>query len=38
MRIFPNPAQRVITMEFENPEMIESIPDLIELQQEKHRK
>jgi len=25
-------------MEFENPEMIESIPDLIELQQEKHRK
>ncbi|MFN4146649.1 MAG: trypsin-like serine protease [Runella sp.] len=37
-RIFPNPAQTTLAVEFENPEMIESIPDLIEIQEEKSQK
>lgn len=37
-RVFPNPAQTTLAIEFENPEMIESIPDLIEIQEEKSQK
>lgn len=34
-RVFPNPAQTTLSIEFENPEIIDSIPDLIEIQDEK---
>ena len=36
--VFPNPAQSTLAIEFENPEQIESIPDLIEIQEEKSQK
>ncbi|TAG42216.1 MAG: hypothetical protein EAZ32_01300 [Cytophagia bacterium] len=38
LRIFPNPAKNVVSIEFENPEMLESIPDMIEIQDEKSQK
>ena len=38
LRIFPNPAKDVVSIEFENPELLESIPDLIEIQDEKSHK
>ncbi|TAG24623.1 MAG: hypothetical protein EAZ32_19885 [Cytophagia bacterium] len=38
LRVFPNPAKNVVSVEFENPELLESIPDLIEIQDEKSQK
>ena len=37
-RIFPNPASNVVKIEFENPDKLESIPDLIELYDERKQK
>lgn len=37
-RVFPNPAQTTLAIEFENPELVESIPDLVEIQEEKSQK
>jgi Secretion system C-terminal sorting domain len=38
VRVFPNPASNVVKIEFENPDKLESIPDLIELYDEKKQK
>jgi Secretion system C-terminal sorting domain len=37
-RVYPNPARNNIAVEFEEPDKIESIPDLIEIKDEKEQK
>jgi trypsin len=37
-RVYPNPAQKNIAVEFEDPDKVESIPDLIEIKDEKEQK
>jgi Trypsin/Secretion system C-terminal sorting domain len=37
-RVFPNPAQTTVAVEFEEPDKIESIPDIIDLVEEKSQK
>lgn len=37
-RVFPNPAQTTVAVEFEEPDKIESIPDVIDLVEEKTQK
>lgn len=37
-RVFPNPAQTTVAVEFEEPDKIESIPDVIDLIDEKTQK
>jgi hypothetical protein len=37
-RVFPNPAKNVVKIEFESPDKLESIPDLIEIYDEKQQK